>query len=127
MKYIRRNLIRLPAFLSVAYSVVEFSAIKTAHAILTGTPYTTIQEIQQNVICNAIANWLFDLLIVLTVVYVIIAAYKYLTSSGDPNKVSSATKTITFAAIAIVVALLAKAFPFIIANLFGVYSLQSCY
>ncbi len=70
-----------------------------------------------NIICT-VAAYMFWILIGLSVVFVLIAAYKYLTSSGDEQKVSSATKTITFAAVAIVVALLARGFPLIIVSIF---------
>lgn len=71
-------------------------------------------------ICRA-ASILFWILIALTVVFVLVAAYKYLTSGGDEAKVSSATKTITYAAIAIVVALLARGFPFIVSSVIGYF------
>ena len=70
------------------------------------------------IICK-VAEYMFWILIGLSVVFVLIAAYKYLTSSGDEQKVSSATKTITFAAVAIVVALLALGFPPLIGSIVG--------
>lgn len=68
--------------------------------------------------CSVI-NWLFYGLIILAVVFVLIAAYKYLTSSGEPEKVSSANKTILYAVIAVVVALLAKGIPMFAGSLIG--------
>ena len=41
------------------------------------------------VICTII-NWFFWLLIVLTIIFVLVAAFKYLTAGGDPEKVKSA-------------------------------------
>lgn len=82
------------------------------------------------IICSA-AFWMFYILIALTVVFVILAAYKYLTSSGDPEKVKNATKTITFAAVAVVVAIFARTFPYIIFSFFNTFgsttSLSSAY
>jgi len=62
---------------------------------------------------------MFWVLIAVSVVLVFIAAYGYLTSAGDAEKVKNATKTITYAAVAIVVALLAKGFPYVIGDVFG--------
>ncbi|OGY99722.1 MAG: hypothetical protein A2945_01845 [Candidatus Liptonbacteria bacterium RIFCSPLOWO2_01_FULL_52_25] len=80
-----------------------------------GAPIDTAVTV---VVCE-VAFYMFWILIALSVVFVLIAAYKYLTSSGDENKVSGATKTITFAAIAIVVALLAKGLPPLVGSLVG--------
>jgi hypothetical protein len=87
--------------------------IQTAPSI-TLTPQDTV-----NSLC-AVVNWLFYILIVFSVIMVLIAGYRYLTSNGDPEKVSTATKTITYAAIAIVVALIAKGFPALIGSFFSV-------
>jgi TRAP-type C4-dicarboxylate transport system permease small subunit len=73
----------------------------------------------------SVVNWLFYILIVFSVIMVLIAGFRYLTANGDPEKVSKATKTITYAAIAIVVALIAKGFPTLIGSFFQV-PVQSC-
>ncbi len=72
-----------------------------------------------------ILTWVFYALIVLTVIFVIVAAFKYLTSGGDPEKVSSANHMIVYAVVAIVVALIARGFPFIIGSIFGA-TINSC-
>lgn len=76
----------------------------------------TESDFERLVTCQ-IATAMFWVLITLTALLVIIAAYRYLTSAGDPTKVSNATKTITYAAVAVVVALLAKNFAPIISGL----------
>jgi len=62
---------------------------------------------------------MFELLIVLSIIMIMVAAYKYLTAGSDAEKVTSAHKTITWAAVAIVVALLAKGFPAIVRSIFS--------
>lgn len=66
-----------------------------------------------------IINWLFYLLLVAAVVFVLIAAFRYLTAAGDPEKVKAAGNTLLYAAIAVVVALIAKGIPFIAATFVG--------
>jgi len=66
-----------------------------------------------DLICGLIP-WIFWGLIVLSIVMVLIAAYRYVTSGGDAEKVSSANKTILYAAIAVVVALMAAGVPLIV-------------
>lgn len=68
-------------------------------------------------ICTVVFSWLFTIAILLSVVLVLIAAYRYLTSAGDPGKVKLATNTIIYAAIGIAVAMLARSLPFIVEQL----------
>ena len=83
-------------------------------------PMTSIDTAQSALqsICSVFA-WAFYFLLALTVVFIVLAAFKYLTSSGNPEKVQSATSMIIYAAIAVGVALLARAIPLIVANLLG--------
>lgn len=69
-----------------------------------------------SLICR-LAGYAFTILVVLSIVFVIYAAYLYLTAAGDPEKVKKANATILYAAIAIVVAILAKALPGIVGSL----------
>jgi formate-dependent nitrite reductase membrane component NrfD len=63
---------------------------------------------------------MFTFLIVLAIVFVLVAAFKYLTAAGDPEKVKSASHTLIYAAVAVVIAILAKGVPLIIGSLFNV-------
>ena len=69
-------------------------------------------------ICNAI-NWVFTFLVILTILFIIIAAFRYLTSAGDPEKVKAANHQLIYAAIAIAVALVAKGIPLVVAGFLG--------
>lgn len=74
----------------------------------------------QGFICTFIVGWMFTFLIILSVVFVLVAAFKYLTAGGDPEKVKGASHTLIYAAIAIVVAIMARAIPLLIGSLFQV-------
>lgn len=69
---------------------------------------------------KTIFNLLFALLLVLAVVFVLFAAFKYLTAAGDPEKVKSANHQIMYAAIAIVIALVARAVPGLVCQFLNV-------
>jgi uncharacterized membrane protein len=83
-------------------------------------PQSTINTTQLvlNNIC-AVFDWMFYFLIALAVIFIVIAAYRYLTASGNPEKVKGATNTIIYAAIAVAVALLAQAVPLVVAEFLG--------
>ncbi len=72
--------------------------------------------------------WAFYFLVVLAIIFVIVAAFKYLTAAGDPEKVKSAGATLLYAAIAIGVGLLARALPLVVGSVFSSTggSLQAC-
>jgi uncharacterized membrane protein len=73
---------------------------------------------QAGIICTII-NWIFWLLIILTIIFVLVAAFRYLTAAGDPEKVKAAGSTLLYAAIAVVVALIAKGLPLIVSTFIG--------
>jgi len=54
-----------------------------------------------------IINWAIGIAALVCVVVLIVSGYKYITAAGDENKVESATKTLTFAIIGLVVCFIA--------------------
>ncbi|HUZ92912.1 MAG TPA: hypothetical protein VNG29_02840 [Candidatus Paceibacterota bacterium] len=85
---------------------------------------TNLQGIGTQILCP-VAAVMFYVLILISTIMVLYAAFVYVTAGGDSEKVGRATKTITYAAVAIVVAVLAKSFPVIIASILG-QSTQGC-
>ena len=83
-------------------------------------PYAPITKAQNLLMfmCT-IFSWLFYFLVVLAVLFIVIGAYRYLTSADNSEKVKGATNTLLYAAIAVAVALLAKAIPSIVADFLG--------
>lgn len=96
--------------------ILAFSALVTNAA----APDIGVRDVGslRTKLCN-VFNAGFDILLVIAAIMVLVGAYVYLTAGGDAEKVKTATKILTYTAVAIVVALLAKAFPWIITNLFG--------
>mgnify|MGYP001611473199 CR=1 FL=1 len=84
------------------------------------TGVETIEDItgEDGILCR-IAGLLFVILIVVTIIFIIVAAFKYLTAGGDPEKIKSANYQLVYAAIALVIALVARAFPNIIGTFIG--------
>ncbi len=80
---------------------------------------TNINQILSAVNVCAVINWVFWLIIMLSIIFTLVAAFKYLTAAGDQEKVARAGSTLIYVAIAIVVALIAKGFPLIISSFIG--------
>lgn len=59
-------------------------------------------------------KWLYTIFFVVTIFYILLAAYNFVTSKGEEKKVKAAQDQLKYAAIAVVVALLASGFAYII-------------
>ncbi len=88
------------------------------------TNVTNVQGIT-GMFCN-IAAWVFIVLMVLAVIYVLWAAFLYLTGSGDEEKIKKANHQLLYAAIAIAIMLIARVFPAVIASMFGATGAWRC-
>lgn len=75
--------------------------------------------------CSALL-WMFWGLIVVSIAMFLVGGYIYATSAGEPEKVGRATKTLTYAAIAMVIALVAGGVPLFIGKVFGAGNLNAC-
>ena len=93
----------------------------------TNVPQGNIQSINGVLqsLCTVFA-YMFYFLIVLAVIFVLIAAFRYLTASGDPEKVKGAGNMLIYTAVAIGVALLARAIPLVVASFLGANGVTSC-
>ena len=92
----------------------------------TNLPQGHISSLQGvlNTVC-IVFDWAFYFLVALAVIFIIVAAFKYLTAAGDAEKVKGAGNTLLYAAVAVGVALLARAVPLIVASFLGAQGLQT--
>ncbi len=68
---------------------------------------------------DVIVQWIYTIFLIAAVVFVLIAAFQYLTSGGDKEKVKKATNMLMYAAIAVVVAILAFSITRVVGSLVG--------
>lgn len=59
-------------------------------------------------VLDNIVNWLFAILLVVAVVYLILAGYFFVTSQGEPDKMSKARNMVLYALIGVLVAFVSK-------------------
>ena len=71
---------------------------------------------------------MFGVLIFVSVIMVMWAAYLYLTARDDAEQVTEAKKALFYAALGIVAALLARGFPMLVGSIFpnGTSGVQAC-
>jgi len=70
------------------------------------------------VLCS-VTNWMIYILVAVSILYIVYAAFLYATGGDDAEKISSARKTITWAAVGIAVALLAMSVPTLVQTITG--------
>ncbi len=68
-------------------------------------------------IISIIANWVYSFLLVAAVIFILIAAFNYLTGAGNTEKISKAHKILIYAVVAVAIALLAKGIVVLISSL----------
>lgn len=83
------------------------------------SPFTNINQLLNSNLACTIINWIFWFVIVFSVIFTLVAAFRYLTAAGDPERVRNAGATLIYVVVAIIVALLAKGFPLIISSFLG--------
>jgi phosphoglycerol transferase MdoB-like AlkP superfamily enzyme len=65
-------------------------------------------------VLRSVVRWVYIIFFIIAVMFILFAAFSYLTAGGDPETVAKAKNQIIYAAIAIAVALLAVGFEQII-------------
>ena len=103
---------------NVFFSFVAFADAPPAIA-------SNVTDVSTNVLCK-VFNAAFGVIITFSVLMILWGAFTYMQAQDNSEKVTLATKTITYAVIGIVVALLAKGAPLVIANIFPNVSLSTC-
>jgi large-conductance mechanosensitive channel len=89
-----------------------------AHAQQVTPAPTPIQTWPQVMIaiCTFV-GYFFWFVLVLASIFVIVAAFQYVTAQDDTEKTSKARRTLTYAAVGVAVALCALAFPLIVGSI----------
>ncbi len=107
---IKKIALFLPLIIMVALPLVGFAQPAEA-------PITDIAGVES--LLNRILNIVFVIFFIIAVLFIILAAFGYLTAGGDDEKVKSAKQKLIYAIVAIVVALLATGIDNIIEGILG--------
>jgi hypothetical protein len=115
MKHIRVLVAALAVFVglsafapSVALAASAKSTVCTTLGSSAGCTTTPSGSVSINSVIAAVVNVLSIVIGVVSVIMIMVGGFKYVTSNGDSNSVSSAKNTILYAIIGIVVAALAQ-------------------
>ena len=87
-------------------------------ASVTIGPYTTLLTLFD--VFDSVRKFAYFFLAPIAIVVVLIGAFNFLTSAGDPTKVAKAKQILTYGAIGVAVVILAAALPSILMNVMGI-------
>jgi len=71
-------------------------------------------------ILGYVVGWIYIVFFVIAIVLILLAAFTYLTSGGDPAKVTSAKNQLIYAAVAVAIAILSYSFVSIVNSLVAI-------
>ncbi|MDP2735294.1 MAG: hypothetical protein Q8P12_03740 [bacterium] len=63
---------------------------------------------------SLIANWVFAIFLAISLIYILLGAFQFVTAGADPARISQAREKLIYAMVGIAIALLAAGFPAII-------------
>tara|TARA_Y100000310_G_C19994428_1_gene495581 strand:- start:4 stop:387 length:384 start_codon:yes stop_codon:yes gene_type:complete len=64
-----------------------------------------------------IGNWVFAIFLAMSLIYIVLGAFQFVTGGGDPEQVSAARQKLIYAAVGIAIALLAAGFDDVLRNI----------
>ena len=67
-----------------------------------------------------IADWIFVILLIAATIFIVLAAFQFVTAGGDPSAVAQARQKLLYAAIGVAVAAMAKGIPIAVRHIVGV-------
>ncbi len=112
MKNFKTNIFRL----ALAFSIFPFTPI--THAQTAVQP--DIQRIEDiYALIEKVALWFQAFFFIIAAIFIILAAFSYLTSGGEKEKLAEAKNRLIYAVIAIVVAMLAFVLKTVVRNFLG--------
>ncbi len=120
MRKLKLWMIQTPIFTVIASIALRMS-LSVANAATENQSGVYDTQDLGKVFCSIIGTF-FWVVIVVSIIMILMAAFQYVTAGDDTEKTTKARKTLTYAAVGIAVALLAEGFPPIVASLFPNFS-----
>lgn len=115
-KWIMAGMVLFVALLPVlvsAQTIPKYDPFESATSL--GSPESAIQSVARK-----IANIFGTLILAISVIMILYAAFNFLTAAGDEAKVTTARTTLIYALVGIAVALLAYVLPGLVQTLFRI-------
>jgi len=112
-----RKKLALSIILVCLFGFSFFRSVSAAFLVAPTGPTTGAAVVE---LINNLTNWLFFGFLLLASIFIILAAFQYVTGGGDPTQTSAARKKLIFGVIAVIIAVLAKGFVTVARSILGV-------
>jgi len=89
-------------------TLASLTALPLLAAAQAAPPEAVPEDLDIMVILENIVDWLFTILLIVAAIFIIIAAFNFITASGDPDKIATARNFVLYALIGIAVAVAAR-------------------
>lgn len=91
-------------------SILAVPAVVSAfvHEILLGNQPPAAPKTDVMVILDSLTNWMFAILLVIAAIFIIVAAFNFITAAGDPEKTKTARMYVLYALIGVLVGFAAR-------------------
>ena len=81
------------------------------------TPITTLDDILS--LIGRVGDWISAIVLALAIIFILVAAFQFLTAAGNPEKISSARNMLIYALVAVAIAAVAWGLPDLVQSLIG--------
>ncbi|HEX9722342.1 MAG TPA: LamG domain-containing protein [Candidatus Paceibacterota bacterium] len=96
------------------------SSFANAQAWLLSAPTGPTSGLAVLHLIQNLTNWLFVGFMLLAVVVIVLAGWQFISSGGAPESVSSARKKLLWAGVAVIIAVMSRGIPVVVASILGV-------
>lgn len=96
-------------------SVITLISLLPMVALAAVAPFVEVLPTLQNLM-----NWLFTILLIVAAIFIIVAAYFFVTAQGDPDQVKKARSFVLYALIGVLVAFAARGLVYLVGQIVGV-------
>ena len=80
----------------------------------TNVPKTGVDLVER---IGDIGNWIFAIFLAISLIYIVLAAFQFVTGGGQPEQISAARQKLIYATVGIAIALLAAGFDDILRSI----------
>jgi len=92
----------------IGITLASLTALPLLAAAQAAPPETIPADLDILTILENVVDWLFTILLIVAAIFLVIAAFNFITASGDPEKVASARNFVLYALIGVAVAVAAR-------------------
>jgi uncharacterized membrane protein len=82
-------------------------------------PQTVPTNVNPLQVMDRIVDWLFSILLIFAAIMIVVAAFYFVTASGNPDQVAKARNFVIYALIGVLVAFLARGMVWLVGRIVG--------